>query len=40
MLDRIAGPVACDVAADLNEKQSEKSVLSKYYGYGFGDSHR
>ena len=40
MLDLVGVPLACDVAADLNQKQSEKSVLSKYDRYGFGDSGR
>ena len=40
MLDLVGVPLACYVAADLNQKQSEKSVLSKYDGYGFGDSYR
>ena len=40
MLDLVGVPLACYVAADFNHKQSEKSVLSKYDGYGFGDSYR
>ena len=40
MLDLVGVPLACYVATDLNQKQSEKSVLSKYDGYGFGDGYR
>ena len=38
MLDRIGGPVACDVAPDL--KQNAESVLSKDDRCAFGDLHR
>ena len=38
MLDRIGGPVACDVAANL--KQNAESVLSKDDRCAFGDRDR
>ncbi len=40
MLDQVGVLLSFYVAADLNQKQSEKSVLSKYDGYGFGDGYR
>ena len=40
MLDLVGVPLSFYVAADLNQKQSEKCVLSKYDGYGFGVSYR